>query len=180
MPGRRRDQRFTLSVPWEGALRVPADVVIEQYGEKEVSVVSTAPAHRDELMTLDANGSETLRESYEHLRPTGRVVVYGFHSLLSRGSAGLPLLRAGLGWFRVPSFNPFKMVDKNVGVLAFNLSYLFDELTIFREGVAEVTGALARGEIRCPPVTEVPFDDVQRSHTLLHSGQTIGKVALVL
>jgi hypothetical protein len=58
MPGRRRDQRFTLSVPWEGALRVPADVVIEQYGEKEVSVVSTAPAHRDELMTLDTNGSE--------------------------------------------------------------------------------------------------------------------------
>jgi hypothetical protein len=56
MPGRRRDQRFTLSVPWEGALRVPADVVIEEYGDKEVSVVSTAPAHRDELLTLDALG----------------------------------------------------------------------------------------------------------------------------
>jgi hypothetical protein len=56
MPGRRRDQRFTLSVPWEGALRVPADVVIERYGEKEVWVVSSAPAHRDELLTLDATG----------------------------------------------------------------------------------------------------------------------------
>jgi len=56
MPGRRRDQRFTLSVPWEGALRVPADVVIERYGEKEVWVVSTAPAHRNELLTLDATG----------------------------------------------------------------------------------------------------------------------------
>lgn len=59
MRGRRRDQRFTLSVPWEGALRVPADVVIEQYGEKEVSVVSTAPAHRDELLTLDARGTDS-------------------------------------------------------------------------------------------------------------------------
>ena len=58
MPGRRRDQRFTLSVPWEGSLRVPADVVIEQYGEKEVSVMSTAPAHRDEMLTLDETGSE--------------------------------------------------------------------------------------------------------------------------
>jgi hypothetical protein len=29
-------------------------VVIEEYGDKEVSVVSTAPAHRDELLTLDA------------------------------------------------------------------------------------------------------------------------------
>jgi hypothetical protein len=57
MPGRRRDQRFTLSVPWEGALRVPTEVVIEQYGEKEVCVVSDAPAHRDALLTLDATGS---------------------------------------------------------------------------------------------------------------------------
>jgi hypothetical protein len=58
MPGRRRDQRFTLSVPWEGALRVPADVVIERHSDTEMSVVSTAPAHRDELLTLDASGSE--------------------------------------------------------------------------------------------------------------------------
>jgi len=58
MPGRRRDQRFTLSVPWEGALRVPTDVVIERYGEKEVWVMSTAPAHRDEVLTLDASGAE--------------------------------------------------------------------------------------------------------------------------
>ena len=58
MPGRRRDQRFVLSVPWEGALRVPTDVVIERYSEKEVWVVSSAPAHRDEVLMLDAPGSE--------------------------------------------------------------------------------------------------------------------------
>ena len=59
MPGRRRDQRFILSVPWEGELCVPADVVIEEYGDKEVSVVSNAPAHRDELLTLDAAGTSS-------------------------------------------------------------------------------------------------------------------------
>jgi len=57
MRGRRRDQRFTLSVPWEGALRVPTDVTIERYGENEVWVVSSTPAHRNELLTLDAIGS---------------------------------------------------------------------------------------------------------------------------
>ena len=57
MPGRRRDQRFTLSVPWEGALRVPTNVLIERHSENEVWVVSTTPAHRDELLTLDATGS---------------------------------------------------------------------------------------------------------------------------
>jgi hypothetical protein len=58
MPGRRRDQRFTLSVPWEGALRVLTDVVIEQYDDKEMWIVSSAPAHRDEVLMLDATGLE--------------------------------------------------------------------------------------------------------------------------
>jgi hypothetical protein len=57
MAGRRRDQRFVLSVPWEGALRLPTDVVIEQYDEHEVWVVSPSPAHRDEVLTLDTTGS---------------------------------------------------------------------------------------------------------------------------
>lgn len=56
MPGRRRDQRFALSAPWEGSLRVPTDVMIERYGDNEMWVVSTAPAHRDEMLTLDAIG----------------------------------------------------------------------------------------------------------------------------
>jgi NADPH:quinone reductase-like Zn-dependent oxidoreductase len=156
-----------------------ADVVIDKSREDLWAAVEhAAPAGCH--VVLDANGSETLRKSYDHLRPTGRVIVYGFHSLLSRGSARLPLLRAALGWLRVPRFNPFKMVDRNVGVLAFNLSYLFDELSLFREGMADLKGALERGEIRCPPVTEVPFDEVARAHLLLHSGQTVGKVALVL
>ncbi len=58
MPGRRRDQRFTLSVPWEGALRVLNDVVIERYDDKEMWIVSSAPAHRDEVLMLDATGLE--------------------------------------------------------------------------------------------------------------------------
>jgi len=79
MPGRRRDQRFILSIPWEGALRVPADVVIEAYGEKEVSVVSTAPAHRDELLTLDAAaaGSESATTLNVRVKESVPVVVDG-------------------------------------------------------------------------------------------------------
>jgi len=163
----------------EAVKALGADLVIDKNREDLWAAVERAAPEGCHVV-LDANGSETLRESYEHLRPTGRVVVYGFHSLLARGSGRLPLLRAALGWFRVPSFNPFKMVDKNVGVLAFNLSYLFDELAIFKEGITALTGALARGEIQCPPLTEVPFDEVARAHTLLHSGQTVGKVALTL
>jgi NADPH:quinone reductase-like Zn-dependent oxidoreductase len=80
----------------------------------------------------------------------------------------------------VPRFNPLEMVDKNRGVLAFNLSYLFDELELLGEGMTDLLAALARGEIKLPQITEVPFEEVAEAHRLLHSGNTIGKVALVL
>jgi len=57
MPRRRGEQRFALSVPWDGALRVPTDVTIERYGTNEIWVLSTRPVHRDELLTLDTVGS---------------------------------------------------------------------------------------------------------------------------
>jgi hypothetical protein len=56
MHGRRRDQRFALSVPWEGALRLPGDVTIERWSEDEIWVVSASPARRDEVLTLDVTG----------------------------------------------------------------------------------------------------------------------------
>ena len=54
----RRDQRYLLSTPWEGMLRVPGEVVIEQHDEdqKELWVLSCEPAHREEVLTLDLSG----------------------------------------------------------------------------------------------------------------------------
>ncbi len=51
----RRDMRYVLSAPWEGTLRIPGDVVIERHDEdlKELWVVSSTPAHREEMLTLD-------------------------------------------------------------------------------------------------------------------------------
>lgn len=156
-----------------------ADVVIDKSRERLWPAVERAAPEGCHVV-LDANGSETLRESYAHLRPMGRVIVYGFHGLLRRGSDRLNPLHALAGLLRVPRFNPLKMVEKNTGVLAFNLSYLFDELPLFREAMSELMTALERGELRLPPVTELPFDEVARAHELLHSGTTIGKVALVV
>ena len=41
--------------PWEGMLRIPGDVVVEQHDTelKELWVVSSEPMRREERMTLD-------------------------------------------------------------------------------------------------------------------------------
>jgi NADPH:quinone reductase-like Zn-dependent oxidoreductase len=156
-----------------------ADVVIDKSREPLWPALERAAPDGCHVV-LDANGSETLRQSYAHLRPTGRVIVYGFHGLLRRGSDRLNVLRALYGLLFVPRFNPLEMVEKNRGVLAFNLSYLFDELSLFGEAMTELFGALERGELKLPPVTTLPFADVAEAHRLLHSGTTVGKIALVL
>ena len=51
----RRDPRFLVPRPWEGMLRIPGDVVVEQHDveQKEMWVVSSEPARREERFTLE-------------------------------------------------------------------------------------------------------------------------------
>ena len=51
----RRDPRFLVPRPWEGLLRIPGDVLVEQHDaeQKELWVVSSEPARREERLTLD-------------------------------------------------------------------------------------------------------------------------------
>ncbi len=130
-------------------------------------------------VVLDANGPETLRQSYAHLRPTGRLVIYGFHSMLTRGSARPNWLKLAVDFLRTPSFNPLQMTDVNRGVLAFNLSYLFDELPMYAEAIDDLLRELESGKLRPLPVETLPLSEVAEAHRRLHSGASAGKIALV-
>jgi NADPH:quinone reductase-like Zn-dependent oxidoreductase len=130
-------------------------------------------------VVLDANGVSTLRESYRHLRRTGKLVVYGFHSMMpkSGGRPNWPKLAAD--YLRTPRFNPIAMTDESRSVLAFNLSYLFDRLDLLTDGLSQVQAWLAEGKITAPPVTTYPLPDVARAHADIESGRTVGKLVLI-
>ena len=53
MPGRRRETRFLMSPPWSGSLQTLQDVVVERVAKSDIWVLSSAPASRDEGMTLE-------------------------------------------------------------------------------------------------------------------------------
>jgi synaptic vesicle membrane protein VAT-1 len=131
-------------------------------------------------VVLDANGAETLKQSYAHLCPTGRLVVYGFHTMLTRGKERVSWPKAIWYFLRTPRFSPLQMTDANKGVLAFNLSYLFDEMPLYREAIGDLLGELAAGKLRPLPVKRIPFEDVAEAHRLLHGGETVGKLVLTL
>lgn len=129
-------------------------------------------------VVLDANGVETLKESYEHLRRPGKLVVYGFASMMPRGGR-TNWLKLMAGVVRTPRFHPLNMTQRSASVLAFNLSYLFEERHILSEGLAQLLGWMAEGKLQVPPVTEYPLDRVADAQRDLESGRTVGKLVLV-
>lgn len=127
---------------------------------------------------FDPNGPQTLRQSYQHLAPMGRLVIYGFHTMLNHGGRANPF-RLLTGYLRTPRFNPFQMVNENVSVSAFNLSYLFDHAALFRTAVRDLVNRLSVGSIQPLDLVEFPLADVARAHETLQSGKTVGKLALI-
>jgi NADPH:quinone reductase-like Zn-dependent oxidoreductase len=130
-------------------------------------------------VVLESNGAETLRQSYAHLRPTGRLIVYGFTSMLRRGYGTPSWLKLAWDYLRTPRFNPLEMIDSNKGVVAFNLSYMFEEQALLVEAMTRLLGDLEGGRLRPLPVTEFPLADASAAHRALQSGSTIGKLALI-
>ncbi len=131
-------------------------------------------------VVLDANGVSTLRESYEHLGSPGRLVVYGFHSMIPRRGGRPNYAKLAADWVRTPRFNPLAMTNANRSVLAFNLSYLFENKNLLADGMRDLLARRERGTLRAPTITEYRFADVARAHRDIESGQTVGKLVLVL
>lgn len=136
-----------------------------------------APAGYD--IVLDANGYQTLRDSYALLGPMGRLVVYGAHTMLSRGSGRRNWLRLALTYLRTPRFDPLALTNDNKSVLAFNLSYLFEKKESLLPAVPDLVRWLEQGQILFPKVDSFPLSRVADAHRTLQSGKTVGRLVLV-
>ncbi len=128
-------------------------------------------------LIFDSTGVETLKEDYRHLKSTGRLISYGFASMLPK-SGRLNYLALAVKFFRSPRFNPIRMADENKSVMAFNLSFLFDRHDLLHEGISTLLDLLKEGKIRPLPVTEFSFSDVVAAHKMIESGKSTGKLAL--
>jgi NADPH:quinone reductase-like Zn-dependent oxidoreductase len=130
-------------------------------------------------VVLDANGVATLRKSYRHLAPVGKLVVYGFHSMLPREGGRPNRLRLLWDYMRTPRFNPFSLTTRNRSVLGFNLSFLFDRSELLHEAMDQLLRWVEEGKIQPLSVQAYPFEQVSQAHRDLESGQTVGKLVLI-
>ncbi|MCU0672690.1 MAG: medium chain dehydrogenase/reductase family protein [Myxococcota bacterium] len=130
-------------------------------------------------VVLDANGVETLKQSYEHLRPAGKLVVYGFATMMPKTGGKPNYLKLAADWIRTPRYNPLDLTNQSKSVLAFNLSYLFDRMDLLGEAMDDVLAWMAAGELRPPAVKTFPMSAVADAHRHIESGKSTGKLVLV-
>ena len=127
---------------------------------------------------LDANGAETLRQDYNHLCFGGKLVIYGFHTMFSKGRGTPNWFKLLWDYWRTPRFNPLHMTNDNHSVLAFNLSYLLGKKQILHEFMNIILRLIQDGKVIPPLVKTYPMEQVAEAHRDLESGQTIGKLVL--
>ena len=127
---------------------------------------------------FEPNGPETLSRSYDALAPMGKLVIYGFTTFLNHGGMPNPL-KLVTGFLKTPRFNPLEMVNKNVTVSAFNLSYLFDHAGLYLTALQDLKNRLHLGLIRPLPTREFPLEKASEAHRALQSGKTTGKLVLI-
>ena len=159
------------------ALEYGADVVIDTSSENLwTKAQAICPQGFDVI--FDANGPATLKQSYRHLTPGGKLVIYGFHTMLSKRGGFPNYVKLAYGYFRIPRWNPLKMTNENKSLIAFNLSYLFDRIDLLTASMQDLMQWVAEGRIRPVPLRAYPFEKVADAHRALESGKTVGKLIL--
>jgi NADPH:quinone reductase-like Zn-dependent oxidoreductase len=124
----------------------------------------------------DANGYTTLQTSYDFLRSTGKLVVYGSHSLIPKSGGKLNYIKAAWGLFKTPKFDAMKMITDNKSLICFNVSFLFSEKQILQDNVKSLIESAS--QITPPKVTVFKFSEVVKAHQLIESGLSVGKIVL--
>ncbi|MGE3608422.1 MAG: medium chain dehydrogenase/reductase family protein [Bacteriovoracaceae bacterium] len=140
-------------------------------------VESYAPDGVD--LAFDANGVETLKESYKHLAPCGKLMCYGFHSMFPKTGGKVNWPKLILDYIKTPRFNPLEMTSQNKSLITFNLSFLFSRKDLFTEGMNDLLKWVEEGKIVAPKTISYPMEKVAEAHRDLESGKTIGKLVLI-
>lgn len=127
-------------------------------------------------LVLDAIGGEVQSASFNALKPMGRLVVFGAAEF-TPGKNRPNYLKAALQYLRRPRYDVMDMISDNRSVMAFNLIWLWDQVELMKELLADMMAV----DITPPHVGhEFEFAEAHAAIDCLRSGKTIGKVVLLL
>ena len=127
-------------------------------------------------LIIDPIGGAHFKKSYESLRHTGRLGMFGVSSGSANGISGkLKMLKAAI---QMPRFHPLGLFNKNRGVFGLNLGHLWHEPEKVALWMRDILRGVDEEWIRPHVDQAFSFDDVGKAHRRLEERKNIGKVVL--
>lgn len=127
---------------------------------------------------FDANGADSLRQGWQQLASPGRLVVYGFHTMLQAGRDRPSWPKLIWTWLRTPRFSPLDFTGPAKSLMGFNLSYLTERYDLLIPAMNELMKLVEAGSIQPLAVTCFPMQHAAQAHAAMESGQSTGKLIL--
>ena len=130
-------------------------------------------------MALDAVGGKSYAQSYRCLGPMGRLVVYGFSTVV--GPKGkISYLHAAKEMVHTPRFNPLKLIDANIAVIGVHMGKLGKKSAIMKEQLEEIFRMYHAGQVKPVVGKTFPLPEAAAAHRYIHERKNVGKVVLVV
>ncbi|MGH9578979.1 MAG: zinc-binding dehydrogenase, partial [Terriglobales bacterium] len=129
-------------------------------------------------MALDAVGGKSYAESYKCLGPMGRLVVYGFSTVV--GPKGkISYLHGAKEMLQTPRFHPLKLIDGNIAVIGVHIGKLGHKSAVMKEQLEEIFRMYQSGQVKPVVGKTFPLAEVAAAHRYIHDRKNIGKVVLL-
>lgn len=128
-------------------------------------------------LVIDPIGGGHWKKSYQALRSTGRLGMFGVSMASATGLKGKWGL-VKVAW-QTPWFHPFGIINKNKGVFGLNLGHMWHERDKVAEWMRALLDGVSEGWVRPHVDKAFRFDEVAAAHAYLEARKNIGKVVLV-
>jgi NADPH:quinone reductase-like Zn-dependent oxidoreductase len=127
-------------------------------------------------LVIDPLGGKHWKKSYEALRSTGRLGMFGISVVTASRLLGpLRLLPIALG---MPFFHPIALMNKNKSVFGVNLGHMWHEPGMIAEWMQILLKGVADGWVRPHVDKSFPLARAGEGHSYIEGRKNIGKVVL--
>jgi len=127
---------------------------------------------------FDPIGGAHLGRSYRCLRGGGRLLSYGFSSVMSQGRPQIAKFIAA--FLRMPRFSALRLMNGNKSVAGYMIQSLAEKRRDwYREDLATLIGLLAQKKIQPIVAERIPLAEAARAHELLNKSAVVGKIVLM-
>jgi NADPH:quinone reductase-like Zn-dependent oxidoreductase len=153
------------------------DHAIDYSNEDWSAVLKQLTNGRGVDLVIDPIGGSHWKKSYEALRHTGRLGMFGVSTASANGLKGkLKLLKAAV---QMPKFHPLGLLNKNRGVFGLNLGHMWHEPEKVASWMRAILDGVSEGWIQPHVDKGFKFAEVGEAHQYMESRKNIGKVVLV-